>query len=127
RNIEQGFYSLMFLAQAIADEGLPGPIRLTALTTGAAQVKAEALPYPEKAMILGPARVIPREVPGLAVGTLDLGPLPKDPAPLVDRILEDLIGDPALAALRGERRYELGVKPAPLPEAELSFPQGAHV
>lgn len=127
RNIEQGFYGLMFLAQAIAEEGLPGPIRLTALTTGAAQVKSEPLPYPEKAMILGPARVIPREVPGLAVGTLDLGPLPKDPAPLVDRVLEELIGEPTLAALRGERRYELGLKPAPLPEQELSFPQGAHV
>ncbi len=127
RNIEQGFYSLMFLAQAIADEGLPGPIRLTALTTGAAQVKAEPLPYPEKAMILGPLRVIPREVPGLITAGLDIGTLPKDLAALTDRVLEELISDPALAALRGERRYELGVRPAPLPTAELQLPQGAHV
>ncbi len=128
RNIEQGFYSLMFLAQAIADEGLPGPIRLTALTTGAAQVKAEPLPQPEKAMILGPLRVIPREVPGLVTGALDIGELPSAPGPLVDRVLEELISDqPAIAALRGERRYELGVKPAALPQEELALPQGAHV
>ena len=128
RNIEQGFYSLMFLAQAIADEGLPGPIRLTALTTGAAQVKAEPLPQPEKAMILGPLRVIPREVPGLVTGALDIGELPSATGPLVDRVLEELISDqPALSALRGERRYELGVKPAALPEEELALPQGAHV
>jgi acyl transferase domain-containing protein/thioesterase domain-containing protein/acyl carrier protein len=127
RNIEQGFYSLLFLAQAIADEGLPGPIRLTTLTTGAVQVKSEALPYPEKAMILGPTRVIPREVPALITGSLDLGPLPKDPTTLTDRILEELISDPTQAALRGERRYELTVKPAPLPEGELTLPQGAHI
>ncbi|MDQ2066227.1 beta-ketoacyl synthase N-terminal-like domain-containing protein [Xinfangfangia sp. CPCC 101601] len=127
RNIEQGFYSLMFLAQAIADEGLSGPIHLTTLTTGAAQVKAEALPYPEKAMVLGPLRVIPREVPGLVTGSLDLGPLPKDQAPLVERILEELISTPTFAALRGERRYGLTLRPAPLPKAETDLPQGAHV
>ena len=128
RNIEQGFYSLMFLAQAIADEGLPGPIRLTVLTNGAAQVKAEALSWPEKAMILGPVRVIPREVPALITGWLDIGNLPADAAALVDRITEDLIAEtPAIAALRGERRYELGIKPTTLPDAKLEMPQGAHV
>ncbi|MEZ5798317.1 MAG: SDR family NAD(P)-dependent oxidoreductase [Paracoccaceae bacterium] len=128
RNLEQGFYSLMFLAQAIAEEGLPGPIRLTAFTTGAAQVKAEPLPHPEKAMILGPLRVAPREVPGLLAGSLDLGALPGDAGALTERLLEELIQDsPAIAALRGERRYEAGLRPAPLPEAAPDLPQGAHV
>ena len=35
-------------------QDLPRPIRLTVLTTGAAQVKGERLAEPEKAMILGP-------------------------------------------------------------------------
>ncbi|WP_372800654.1 type I polyketide synthase, partial [Paracoccus seriniphilus] len=34
RNQEQGFYSLMFLAQAIAEENLPRPIHVMAATTG---------------------------------------------------------------------------------------------
>jgi hypothetical protein len=55
---------LLFLAQAIAEENLPRPIHLTAFTTGAAQVRDEVLAYPEKATLLGPMRVIPREVPG---------------------------------------------------------------
>ena len=50
---------------AIAEENLPRPIHVTVATTGAAQVKGEALDFPEKAMVLGPVRVIPREVPGL--------------------------------------------------------------
>ncbi|MFA9229959.1 MAG: type I polyketide synthase, partial [Microgenomates group bacterium] len=57
RNQEQGFYSLMFLAQAMADENLPRPIHLTVVSTDAAQVKSERLAYPEKALVLGPARV----------------------------------------------------------------------
>ena len=39
RNLEQGFYSLLFLAQAMAEENLPRPIHLTVVTTGAAQVR----------------------------------------------------------------------------------------
>ncbi|WP_103334280.1 type I polyketide synthase [Pseudotabrizicola formosa] len=123
RNIEQGFYALMFLCQALTEENLPRPIRLTVLTTGAAQVKGEALAYPEKAMVLGPARVIPRELPGVLVGLLDLGP-----GDAADVVLEEVLSDqPAIAAWRKGRRYETGVRAVPLPEAGVDLPQGAHV
>ncbi|MCU0901596.1 MAG: type I polyketide synthase, partial [Cypionkella sp.] len=123
RNIEQGFYALMFLGQALAEENLPRPIRITVLTTGAAQVRAEALRYPEKAMVLGPARVIPREVPGVQVGLLDL-----EPGVAPDAVLEEVLSDaPAIAALRKGRRYEAGVRPVALPQAGLDLPQGCHV
>ena len=62
---EQGFYSLLFLAQSIADENLPRPMQLTVVTNGMAQVADEALPYPEKATLLGPVKVVPRELEGL--------------------------------------------------------------
>ena len=129
RNIEQGFYSLMFLAQAMAEENLPRPIHVTVVTTGAAQVRGEGLAYPEKAMILGPARVIPREVPGVAVSTLDLL-LPQGKAfePLVEAVLEEALSDThAIAALRGDRRFEAALKPARLPEGQFDLPQGGHV
>jgi acyl transferase domain-containing protein/thioesterase domain-containing protein/acyl carrier protein len=127
RNLEQGFHSLTFLAQAIAGESLPGPITLHAFTTGAAQVKAERLAYPEKAMALGPVRVIPQEMPGITTGTLDLELAAKITPPLIDRVIEDLLSPPTIAALRGERRYELSLRPAPLPAETLQLPQGAHV
>ena len=135
RNLEQGFHSLMFLAQAIAEENLPRPIHLTAFTTGAAQVKGEGLAYPEKATVLGPARVIPRELPGVTVSMLDLTlpPAPRrgaaDLSELTDRVLEDLLQDPAegVAALRGSRRYVQELRAQALPEAGATLPQGAHV
>ncbi len=134
RNIEQGFYALLFLAQAVADENLPKPIHITAFTTGAAQVRGEALPDPEKAMALGPARVIPKELPGVTVALLDLtlptarrGTGPFDT--LAGPVLEEMLATPAntVAALRGARRYAQTVKPAPLPDADLTLPHGAPV
>ncbi len=135
RNLEQGFHSLLFLAQSIAEENLPRPIHITVFTTGAAQVRGERLAYPEKATLLGPVRVIPREVPGVTVSTLDLAlPAAKgrsraDLAPLTDLVLEELLQEPrpALAALRGGRRHELDLKRRPLAGADLPLGKGAHV
>ncbi len=141
RNIEQGFFSLLFLTQAIAEENLPKPLHLTVLSTGAARVRDEPLPYPEKATLMGPARVAPRELPGLSCTVLDvtLPALDKrwrarpEPAlfdDLTDRILEDLFAAPGnrVAALRGDKRFELGFAPLPLPAAHdnlAALPQGA--
>ncbi|TGD65707.1 SDR family NAD(P)-dependent oxidoreductase [Tabrizicola sp. WMC-M-20] len=123
RNIEQGFYALLFLGQALAAENLPRPIRLTVLTTGAAQVKGEAIAYPEKAMVLGPARVIPREVPGVLVGLLDLGP-----GDAADVVLEEVLSDqPSIAAWRKGRRYASGLRAVALPRGGFDLPKGAHV
>ncbi len=135
RNLEQGFYSLMFLAQAITAENLPRPIHITVMTTGAAQVKDEPLANPEKATILGPARVIGREVPGISVSTLDLvlPPQPRrgvaDLGEVVDQVLEELLQEPGprTAALRRGKRYEQGLKPIPLPKDDLALPQMAHI
>lgn len=136
RNIEQGFYSLLFLAQAMAEENLPRPIHLTAFTTGAVRVADEGLPYPEKATLNGPARVMPREFPGVTCATLDLVLPPARrgrvtlPEGLVTQVLEELLADPGetAAALRGARRYARGLRAQVLPGAEgFALPQGATV
>ena len=130
---EQGFHSLLFLAQAIAGENLPRPIHLSVVTNGAVQTRDEALPHPAKATAFGPARVLPREVPGVTCATLDVdlpvarrglrGALPE---PLVTAVLEELCADPGnrAAALRAGRRLERGWRPQPLPDA-AAMPEGA--
>ncbi len=117
RNLEQGFFSLLFLAQAWAAESPATELHITTFTTGAAQVADEPLPYPEKATIAGVTRVLPRELPGVTLSSLDLEDAD---APLTD-ILEELLASPAnlSAALRGGKRYEAGVAPAPLPLDQL--------
>lgn len=127
RNIEQGFYSLMFLAQAMAEENLPKPIQITVATSGAAKVKESALAYPEKALVLGPARVIPRELPGISVRLADVSmttPVEDIAVGLVEEAMSD--GE-AICALRGDRRYEQTLKSVALPEVGADLPEGAHV
>ncbi len=132
RNQEQGFYSLLFLAQALDEENLPRPIHLLCVTSGAAQVKAEPLPHPGKATAAGPLRVIPRELPGMTCATLDVA-LPQGRARgsaldrLADLTLEDMLAEPAnyVAALREGKRYDLAYRRAPLAPAAPPLPPGA--
>lgn len=130
RNLEQGFWSLLFLGQALAEESLPRPVHLTAFTTGAAQVRAEGLRHPEKAAVQGPLRVIPRELPGVTCSSLDLVlPVKGGWDTLTDHVLEELLTEPApgTAALRGDRRLALTWRAQPLPAAPAPIPQGAGV
>lgn len=129
RNMEQGFWSLFFLGQALGEAGLKPLPHLTVLTSGAAQVRKEALPYPEKAAVAGPLRVMPREFPGLTAALLDVT-LPEGrrtiPADTVNLVLEEILASPGntVAALRGARRYETRIAPAPLPQP-APVPQGS--
>ncbi|MFV0491840.1 MAG: type I polyketide synthase [Pseudorhodobacter sp.] len=135
RNIEQGFYSLMFLAQAMAEENLPGPVHITTITNGAAKVRGEALRWPEKATIAGPCRVIPHEMPGVTCAQIDVI-LPEAPrrgradhSGLALQLTEDFLSPPinALVALRGVRRLERRMKQIPLPETRIELSESAPV
>ncbi|SMX26462.1 Phthiocerol/phenolphthiocerol synthesis polyketide synthase type I PpsE [Pelagimonas phthalicica] len=142
---EQGFYSLMFLAQALAEEGTAKP-HISIFTNSAAKLRDEALPYPAKATIAGPARVIPRELPGVTVSTCDLE-LPKAPQSsfwgrakamashatsmqaLTSRVLEELLAEPAdlVAALRKDRRFEAAMKPVKLDDTPKVASNGTYL
>ena len=122
---EHGFYSLMFIAQAIADETLPKPTQITVFTNGATAFGSERLVSPEKAIISGPVRVIPREIQGLTLASVDLVLPPSNDGGLLRRtksgpdalhawsdltnqVLEEMIADPSssVAVFRSGRRYE---------------------
>ena len=147
RNLEQGFYSLTFLAQAMDEAGLPAPWHLTAITRGAAALplrggvggaagasggdisgqKIEPLAHPEKAAIAGPLGVIPRDFAGASCSSLDIDAA----APLADtaaEVLAELLAPPGrrTAALRAGVRYARDWRPRVLPAADgAALPQGA--
>jgi acyl transferase domain-containing protein/thioesterase domain-containing protein/acyl carrier protein len=129
---EHGFYSLMFIAQAIADDTLPKPRHITVFTNDAMALDNETLSRPEKAILTGPIRVIPREISGLTISSVDLRlPLKKEKGvfrrlarsaddaafdTLVQQVLEDMIAEPAntIAAIRDGGRYEQVLETLPL-------------
>lgn len=140
RNMEQGFYSLMWLAQALSGADLPSQPHVTVITNGAAQVADEPLFWPEKATISGPAGVIPREFPGMTCATLDVN-LPHRATPisfmarlrgtdatetiddgLAALVLEEMLASAGntVAALRDGRRMEQHYRPVTLPDTEES-------
>ncbi len=110
RTQEQGFWSLFHLAQAMAGENAP-PAHLVVVTDGAMQVKSEPLPFPEKATVMGPARVIPREFPGWTVAVLDV-----ERGGGVAPTLREALATPAntVAAVREGIRRERSFRPMPL-------------
>ncbi|MGB5865180.1 MAG: beta-ketoacyl synthase N-terminal-like domain-containing protein [Sulfitobacter sp.] len=134
RIMEQGFYSLLWLGQTLAERENAPQTHLSVFTTGAARVSTEALPYPEKAMISGPAGVMPHEITSLSVATVDVV-LPKPavakslfstasapPGDITDALLEELLATPAneVVALRADRRYVRGFRSKPLPKADAT-------
>jgi acyl transferase domain-containing protein/thioesterase domain-containing protein len=72
RNQERGFYSLFFLSRALASEGRAEGVHLLCVSNGMQSVADEGVLYPEKATLLGPLRVAPRELPGFKTASLDI-------------------------------------------------------
>ena len=81
RNQERGFYSLLFLAQAMVSESYPRPTALTVVSQGMHSTNGEPVAYPEQSTVLGPCKVIPRELPGVTCVSLDL----ESPEPTANR------------------------------------------
>ncbi|WP_310416818.1 SDR family NAD(P)-dependent oxidoreductase, partial [Chamaesiphon sp. OTE_8_metabat_110] len=67
-----GFYSLLYLAQAIGQQNSNEPIHIGVVTGNSQDVTGTETIQPEKATILGACRVIPQEYPNISCCTIDL-------------------------------------------------------
>jgi acyl transferase domain-containing protein/thioesterase domain-containing protein len=77
RNQERGFFSLLFLAQALGAQDYPKPLHIVVATSGLFALGDEVSSYPEKATVLGPVRVMSREFPGVTCRLIDVA-LPRE-------------------------------------------------
>ncbi|MDI6025814.1 beta-ketoacyl synthase N-terminal-like domain-containing protein [Corticibacterium sp. UT-5YL-CI-8] len=69
---ETGFYSLLNMAKALGEGDLPASLHVLVLTSSLQRVADEPVQHPEKATVLGPGLVIPRELPGTTVRLVDI-------------------------------------------------------
>jgi acyl transferase domain-containing protein/thioesterase domain-containing protein/acyl carrier protein len=105
-----GYDSLIFLAQALGTQkSTIDELQIAVITNGMQKVGDNPLLCPEKATVLGPCKVIPREYPNVTCLSIDVDfPSPKTPAEakLVDNLAAELAGkrpDPVVAYRSGER------------------------
>ncbi len=117
----RGFYSLLFLAQALAEAGIREPITLGVVVNGLHDVTGDAVVGPERATVLGPARVIPQEYANIRCRVIDVT-LPaagRPAAPLAAQLVAELDepGEAPVVAYRGPHRWVQSLEPAPLPPA----------
>ena len=67
-----GFYSLLFLAQALGKQNIMIPLRIGVVSTNLQEVTGEEVLCPEKATLLGPCKVIPQEYPNISCLSIDI-------------------------------------------------------
>jgi acyl transferase domain-containing protein len=102
-----GFYSLIFLAQAL-DQHSADPLEIAIVSSGTQAVTGEEYLIPERATLLGPVRIIAQEHPQITCRAIDivLPPAPRR-GQLAGQLLAELtsgLADP-LVAYRGGYRW----------------------
>jgi acyl transferase domain-containing protein len=115
-----GFYSGLYLAQALADAVTPG-VRLVFITDGVHDVTGDETLHPAKAAVLGVCRVAPQELAAVTCRHLDLDTA-EAMAPrsgLLDDLVTDLAGgSEPVVAYRGRHRWSESVERLALPAHE---------
>jgi len=104
-----GFYSLLFLARAIGKQRDIAS-QIDVITNNIQEVTGEEVLYPEKATVLGPAKVIPQEDANITCRSIDIvlpepGSWPEEK--LIDQLIEELVAKPSdsIVAYRGKHRW----------------------
>jgi acyl transferase domain-containing protein/acyl carrier protein len=72
RSQDLGFYSLLFLAQALGRQGLRDTVRVEVVSSGVQSVTGGEELCPEKATLLGPCKVVPQEIARVACRSIDV-------------------------------------------------------
>lgn len=113
--LELGFYSLLFLAQALGHHNITHPLHIAVVTTNVQEVTGEEVLCPEKATALGPCKVVPQEYPNITCRSIDIV-LPESKTQIEetrDQLFAELIRKPAdvVVAYRGGYRWVQSFEP----------------
>jgi acyl transferase domain-containing protein/thioesterase domain-containing protein len=121
---ERCFFSLFYLAQVLGASDVEMPVHLAAVSTGMQRVANERLTSPEKALLLGPVRVIPRELPNVTCQSIDFATaeVGRNRPEVVESIIAELSRPPseAIVAYRNGARWTLDYEAAPIASPPLA-------
>jgi len=117
--LERGFYSLLWLTQAIGEQSADEPLRIIVVTNNMQQVTGDESLHPEKATVLGPCKVIPQEYRHISCSSLDIT-IPTTGNGQVEKLADLLVGELAsettdtIVAYRNHQRWTQTFEPCPL-------------
>ena len=117
-----GFYSLLYLAQALGKQNFTDECQITIVTNDMQDLGEKEGFCPEKATVLGAIKVIPQEYANITCRSVDLV-LPQSPQKteaLLDRLLHELgtKSEDTAIAYRGNYRWVQTYDPVPLEQSE---------
>jgi acyl transferase domain-containing protein/acyl carrier protein len=116
-------HSIRLLAQALAESGQPGELKLTVVTTGALDVTGAEPLSPGKASVLGLCRVLTQEHPQILCGHVDLEAAGTNGAITADAAQIDsdvAAGHDTVVAYRRGQRWVQAFTRVDLPPAQSS-------
>jgi len=105
-----GFYSLLYLAQALGEQRWDGAIQIEIISNQLQSLSGEEPVSPAKATILGPAKVIPQEYPNIICRSIDVA-LPASNGWRIERLISQLLAELSakpsdlMVAYRGAQRW----------------------
>ncbi|MCG6136128.1 MAG: SDR family oxidoreductase [Nostoc sp. LLA-1] len=108
---EKGFYSLLFLAQALGKQPLTNhKLQMTVVSNNLHSVMGEEALCPEKATILGAVKIIPQEYPHIICRSIDIA-IPQEVTWPDEKLLANLLNElqtpssDIVIAYRGSHRW----------------------
>jgi acyl transferase domain-containing protein len=120
-----GYAGLVALSAGLHSWDEESPGRVIAVTAGAQSVLDEPVARPEASLLFGPGLVLPTEVPGIAIRTVDLDPDAPSPADAAAALLAEAASEDAavFSAWRRGRRWVRRFQPIETPAgADASLP-----
>ena len=122
------FYSLLFLAQAIGEQNFTDSLEIGIISNNMQDLTGEEVLSPEKALVIGPCKIIPMEYPNINCHSIDVV-IPEleswQSDKLVDQLLTELTTQlpDQIIAYRGNHRWVQTFEPIRLHETVEEKPR----
>ncbi|MHC5613932.1 MAG: type I polyketide synthase [Nostoc sp.] len=104
-----GFYSLLFLAQAVGQQEITDPLEMLVVTNNIHDVTGDESLCPEKATVIGSCKVISQEYPNIICRSIDvvLPQLERQKQKLIDQLVAEVTIQPTdlIIAYREHHRW----------------------
>ncbi len=127
-----GFYSLLFLAQALRQQDISETLQITVVTNNLHEVTGDEQLCAEKATVLGSCKVIPQEYSNITCRSVDMiVPLPGtvQENQLIEQLVAELTANSpeSVVAYRGKHRWVQNFEPVRLEPTPMLRQRGVYL